>query len=92
MLRIKEEISQLTNRQIIRTENLLLNQGDIININKLINSLLDRSYIYILNYNLIKADLIKVLIFTKLLKVASNFIQIKGYKRLPLSLNLYIPY
>jgi hypothetical protein len=53
---------------------LLLNWGDIISVNKLINSLLNRSYIYILNSNLVKADLIKVLIFTKLLKVAPNFI------------------
>jgi hypothetical protein len=53
---------------------LLLDWGDIISVNKLINSLLDRSYIYILNSNLVRADLIKVLIFTKLLKVAPDFI------------------
>jgi hypothetical protein len=53
---------------------LLSDQRDIISINKLVNSSLDRSYIYILNSNLDKADLIEILIFTKLLKVALNFI------------------
>jgi hypothetical protein len=45
-----------------------------VSVNKLVNSSLDRSYIYILNYDSIRADLVKVLIFTKLLKVASDFI------------------
>jgi hypothetical protein len=53
---------------------LLLDWKDIISINKLINSLLNRFYIYILNSNLVRADFIKILIFTKLLKVAPNFI------------------
>jgi hypothetical protein len=53
---------------------LLLDQGDIISINKLVNSSLDRSYIDVLNSYLIRAYLVEVLIFTKLLKVASNFI------------------
>jgi hypothetical protein len=53
---------------------LLLDQGDIISVNKLINSLLDRSYIYILNSDLVRANLVEILIFIKLLKVASNLI------------------
>jgi hypothetical protein len=57
---------------------LLLDWGDIISVNKLINLSLDGSYIYILNSDLVRADLVKVLIFTKLLKVAPNFIQIEG--------------
>jgi hypothetical protein len=60
-------------------------------VNKLVNSSLDRSYIYILNCDSIRADLVKVLIFTKLLKVASDFIQTEGCKRLPPSLDPYIP-
>jgi hypothetical protein len=43
-------------------------------VNKLINSSLDGSYIYILNSDLVRADLVKVLIFTELLKVAPDFI------------------
>jgi hypothetical protein len=53
---------------------LLSDRGDIISVNKLVNSLLDGSHIDVLNSYLIRAYLIKVLIFTKLLKVASNFI------------------
>jgi hypothetical protein len=53
---------------------LLLDWGDIISVNKLINSSSDGSHIYILNSDLVRADLIKVLIFTKLLKVALDFI------------------
>jgi hypothetical protein len=43
-------------------------------VNKLVNSSLDGSYIYVLNSDLVRADLVEILIFAKLLKVAPNFI------------------
>jgi hypothetical protein len=58
----------------VRTEYLLSNWGDIISVNKLVNSSSDRSYIHILNSDSVRADLVEILIFAKLLKVAPNFI------------------
>jgi hypothetical protein len=53
---------------------LLLDQRDIISINKLINSSSDGSYIYVLNSDPVRVNLVEILIFAKLLKVAPNLI------------------
>jgi hypothetical protein len=53
---------------------LLSDRGDIISVNKLVNSSSDGSHIDVLNSYPIRAYLVEVLIFTELLKVASNFI------------------
>jgi hypothetical protein len=72
--RIEEELPWFASRKIVRMECLLLNRGDIMSVNKLVNSLSDGSYIHVLNSDSVRADLIEMLIFAKLLKVAPNFI------------------
>jgi hypothetical protein len=72
--RIEEELPWFASRKIVRTERLLPNRGDIMSVNKLVNSSSDGSYIYVLNSDSVRADLVEMLIFAKLLKVAPNFI------------------
>ena len=72
--RVEEELLRFASREIVSMVLLLSDWGDIISVNKLINLLLNRSYIYILNSNLIRAYFIKVMLFIKLLKMAFGFI------------------
>ena len=71
---VKEELSWFASRKIVSTVFLLSDRRDIISMNKLVNSSSNKSHIYVLNSDPIRAYLVKVLIFTKLLKMASNFI------------------
>jgi hypothetical protein len=72
--RIEKELPWFASRKIVRTERLLSNWRDIISVNKLVNSSSDGSHIHVLNSDSVRADLVEILIFAKLLKVAPNFI------------------